>query len=150
MATLRDFYREFTSITKFEIVGPPKEGEKQIRFVGRVRIRAVSRAWGTQYVDALVRASTGNARWSVDVSRYYFEKDNEVIWAWRIIIQAAGVPMESALDEILRALRLSGRAAAPAPVAELEEIPLVSPSLLRNLSLSQTKGKGASTIKESK
>lgn len=142
--TPRDFYRELHSITKFEVVGAPKESERQIRFIGRVKVRAVSRAWASQYVDAIVRASTGNARWSVDVSRYYFEKDNEVIWAWRIIIQAATVPMESVLDELVRTLRLSGRPEVHAPV-ELTEIPLVSPSPTRN---TLVKGKGASLIKE--
>lgn len=144
MATPRDFYRELHGITKFEIVGTPKESERQIRLVGRARPRAVSRTWASQYVDALVRASTSNGRWSVDVSRYYFEKDNEVIWAWRVIIQAVSVPMESALDEILRTLRLSARPAAHVPM-EVTEIPLVSPSPTRNMLI---KGKGASGIKE--
>lgn len=145
MATLRDFYREFHAITKFEIVGAPKESERQLRFVGRIRARAISRVWATQFVDALVRASTGNGRWSVDVSRYYFEKDGEVIWAWRVIIQASSAPMESALDEILRALRLSARPAGRPTTSEVTEVPLVSPSPLRNTIV---KGKGASGIRE--
>lgn len=144
MATPPDFYKELSSITKFEIVGPPKETDRQIRVIGRVRTRAASRAWAMQYVAALVRASTSNARWSVDVSRYYFEKDNEVLWAWRVILQAVNVPMESALDEILRVLRLSGRAAA-APKVELEEIPLVFPSSTRNAVIN---GKGVSNTRE--
>ena len=107
----------------------------------------MSKAWATQYVDALVRASTGNARWSVDVSRYYFEKDNEVIWAWRVIIQAVNVPMSGVLDEILRAVRLSARAPTRAPAVEVTEVPLVSPSPTRNMVV---KGKGASSIKEAR
>lgn len=145
MATPREFYQEFHAITKFEIVGPPKESERQLRFVGRVRVRAVSRVWATQFVDALVRASTGNTRWTVDVSRYYFEKDGEVIWAWRVIIQTGSVPMEGALDEILRALRLSVRAPARAVSHEITEVPLVAPSPTRNVVV---KGKGASNIRE--
>ena len=147
MATPREFYQEFGALTKFEIVGPPKESDRQIRFVGRIRARAMSKAWATQYVDALVRASTGNARWSVDVSRYYFEKDNEVIWAWRVIIQAVNVPMSGVLDEILRAVRLSARAPTRAPAVEVTEVPLVSPSPTRNMVV---KGKGASSIKEAR
>ena len=147
MATPREFYREFGAITKFEIVGPPKESVRQIRFVGRVRARAVSRAWATQYVDALVRASTGNARWSVDVSRYYFEKDNEILWAWRVIIQVVNTQMSSALDEILRALRLGSRVSAPMQSVEVTEVPLVSPNTTRNMVI---KGKGASSIREAR
>jgi hypothetical protein len=145
MATPRDFYREFYAITKFEIVGSPKESDRQLRLVGRIRARAISRVWATQFVDALVRASTGNARWSVDVSRYYFEKDGEVIWAWRVIIQTGNASMESALDEILHALRLSARPTARMATSEVTEVPLVSPNPLRN---AVVKGKGASNIRE--
>jgi hypothetical protein len=145
MATPRDFYREFHAITKFEIVGTPKENDRQLRFVGRIRARVVSKIWATQFVDALVRASTGNGRWSVDVSRYYFEKDGEVIWAWRVIVQTGSAPMESALDEILRTLRLSARPAPQGGIGEVAEIPLVSPNPLRNVII---KGKGASSIRE--
>jgi len=145
MATPREFYRELTTLTKFEIVGTPKEDERQIRIVGRVRGRAVSRTWATRYVEALVRASTGNPKWGVDVSRYYFEQNNEVIWAWRIIIQAAGIPMESALDEILRTLRLSGRPVEAHPTVELEEVPLIAARQTRNVLV---KGKGASMTRE--
>lgn len=144
MATPRDFYRELGTITKFEIVGEPKESERQLRIVGRVRVRAVSRAWATQYLTALVRASTANTRWSVDISRYYFEKGDDVIWAWRIIVQTASIPMEIALDEILRVLRLSSRAVTSAP-PEVTEMPLVGVSPTRN---SLTNGKGASFIRE--
>lgn len=147
MATPRDFYREFHDITKFEIVGSPKESDRQLRFVGRIRARAVSRVWATQFVDALVRASTGNARWSVDVSRYYFEKDGEVIWAWRVIVQTGSAGMESSLDEILRALRLSAKPASRGMTGEVTEIPLVSSSPTRNTII---RGKGASSIRESK
>lgn len=144
MATPHDFYQELASITKFEIVGAPKESDRQLRIVGRVRARDVSRIWATQYAAALVRASTGNTRWSVDLSRYYFEKGNEVLWAWRVIVQTSTVPMGTALDEILRVLRLCGRPAVQAPV-EVVEMPLIGVSPARNTVVN---GKGASAIRE--
>lgn len=144
MATTRDFYKALHDLTKFEIVGSPKESANQIRFIGRVKTRAISRAWARQYVTSLVRASDGNPRWSIDLSRYYFLQGGEVLWAWRVIIQAPN-DMNSALDEIIRALRIGARPSPEDALGEITELPLVSPSPLRNV---VRNGKGASNIKE--
>jgi hypothetical protein len=149
MAKPNDLYKALYDTVKFEVVevnGPPKETEKQIRFIGRVRSH--SKVWAQQIVDALIREAHGNTNWSIDISRYYLLYKNEVIWAWRVIIQVLEGSREDTLSEIVRLVRGSSRPTARAPVQEIEEIQLVAPSQTRTANPDNHNGKGARYIKE--
>lgn len=131
MATSRDFYQVLQSVN-FEIVGTPTETERRIQIHGRVRSQ--TKRWAQDTVKRLIVARQGSP-WTIDISREYFPRGEDLFWRWRIIIQSDNLGEH--LGDIISLVQQSLR---PAPGMEVTEIPLVGSPKTRNVMIN---GKGA-------
>jgi hypothetical protein len=124
----------------FETVSVKEEATK-LRLLGRVPA-AAQLSWKAVRLALLLAGETEKDRpWSCDVSRQYFLVDGVERYAWRLIIQSAGTPLDVLLPELIE---LFGRVNVPAgPGQPEEEVPLYGSSSLRT---ALKKGKGAQGV----
>jgi hypothetical protein len=94
----------------FETVSVKEEATK-LRLLGRVPA-AAQLSWKAVRLALLLAGETEKDRpWSCDVSRQYFLVDGVERYAWRLIIQSAGTPLDVLLPELIE---LFGRVNVPA------------------------------------
>ena len=65
---------------------------KQLRVLLRPTDPQRGRIWAAPggVMQALIMASV-HARWSVDISRFYFMREADLVWCWRVIFQSPNI-----------------------------------------------------------
>lgn len=131
--TVDELVQIFRTRSGFEVVDHSAT-PKQVRLFGRVGKGAMK-----QWLLIVHRLLTlkDSADWSVDISKQYFLRSGQVMFGWRLIIQAEVV--EDHLADVVQ-----GVLGAPKLQAVVSEQPLVGTSIHRN-TLSPG-GKGAQSV----
>ncbi len=117
MTTLSDILAALHSKGGFELVNK-NETLTRLRLVGRVP-KVHMGSW-LVLINRLIAASDSERPWSVDISKWHFNKDGgrKTVFAWRLIFQAEEVGKQ--LADIVNIIKTSPGAKS----AELEEIHL--------------------------
>ena len=143
MPTSRDLINVFAQKARFEAVDL-QESAGQIRILGRLHSDGTTSNisnWLLVQRHMRQRSSVEGCPWKVDVSKYYFEKGDKTVYAWRVVLQAPGIDVRTCLADVIQA----AKGAQVVSHGTVEEVPLLGASKNRNMPV---RGKGAGSVNE--
>lgn len=137
MGGISDLVAALNQRAGFELVEQSKTA-RQIRLLGRVPLDRAGlnmNNWLIVTRQLLLRSAQGTA-WTTDISKDYFLRNEKLVFAWRIILQADTI--EAHLAEITSVVNTT----PPSSRSEVTEMPLAGASPDRNSTAGGRRGAG--------